>query len=167
MLGSGREREVGMGRSDRRRRHGWVFRALVVLVGGFALIQLVPYGHDHSNPLVTQEPAWDSPGTRSLAGAACFDCHSNQTTWYWFTNVAPVSWLVQHDVDEGRATLNFSTWDRPQDGAGDAMGMIRSGEMPPSYYAFVHPSAKLSAAERRQLSDGLQRTFAASPPIGG
>jgi mono/diheme cytochrome c family protein len=150
-----------------RRRHGVVFWFVVVMLAGFALAQLVPYGHDHSNPPVTKEPAWDSARTRELAAATCFDCHSNQTTWYWFTNVAPASWLTQHDVEEGRAALNFSEWDRPQDGAGETAEMIRGGEMPPFYYGIVHRAAQLSDAEKQQLIAGLQRTFAASPPIGG
>ena len=62
---------------------------------GLVAIQFVPYGHNHTNPPVTREPIWDSPQTRELAARACFDCHSNQTDWRWFTNVAPISWYVQ------------------------------------------------------------------------
>lgn len=149
-----------------KRRH-IVRTVLLVALGLFVLIQLIPYGHDHSNPPVTAEPAWDSPQTRALAASACFDCHSNETTWYWYTNIAPISWLVQHDVDEGRAVLDFSEWDRPQEGAGDVAEMIQSGEMPPSYYAMIHSGAKLSDAEKQQLISGLQATFQASTPIGG
>ena len=67
---------------------------IVVAVGGFLLIQLVPFGRDHTNPPVVQEPNWDSPATRELAQRACFDCHSNETVWPWYSNIAPVSWLV-------------------------------------------------------------------------
>jgi len=52
--------------------------------------------------------------TEALARAACFDRHSNETKWPWYTNVAPMSWLIQRDVDEGCEVLNFSEWDRPQ-----------------------------------------------------
>jgi hypothetical protein len=62
------------------------------------LIQLVPFGRDHTNPVVTAEPRWDSPVTRELADRACFDCHSNETEWPWYAGVAPVSWLVYRDV---------------------------------------------------------------------
>ena len=71
---------------------------LVVVIVGFLIIQVVPYGRNHTNPPVEQEPAWDSPQTRSLAERACFVCHSNETTLPWYRNVAPVSWLVLHDV---------------------------------------------------------------------
>ena len=83
---------------------------LSVCVAIFLLIQLIPYGRDHTNPAVVAEPAWDLPETRALAVRACFDCHSNETIWPWYSNVAPISWLVQRDVDEGREKLNFSEW---------------------------------------------------------
>jgi len=142
-------------------------RVLWILLAVFASMQLIPYGHDHSNPPITGQPAWDSATTRALVGTACFDCHSNQTNWYWYTNIAPFSWLVQRDVQAGRASLNFSEWNRPQDGAGDVAGTIRDRSMPPWFYSAIHWSAKLSPSEEAQLIAGLQRTFQASPPIGG
>jgi hypothetical protein len=137
---------------------------LIATVVGAVAIQLVPYGRAHSNPPVAKEPAWDSPRTRTLAVGACFDCHSNETRWYWYTSIAPISWLVQHDVDEGRATLNLSRWDRPQEAAGEIVEVLAEGGMPPSYYGWAHASARLSAPERQALIDGFRRTLQASPP---
>jgi len=140
----------------------------VVVVALFALAQAVPYGRSHSNPPVTQEPKWDSPQTRELAARACFDCHSNLTKWRWYSNIAPVSWLIQRDVDGGRSQFNFSEWDKPQDvSAGDLADSIRSGSMPPWFYVLPHPGAKLNAAEKLALIRGLAATLAASPPKGG
>ena len=157
--------QAGNGRRRRlRRRLRLIF---LILTAVFLAIQLIPYGHDHSNPPVTAEPAWDSPRTRALAQQACFDCHSNQTRWLWYTNVAPFSWLIQSDVQSGRASLNFSEWNRPQDGAGDVAEMISSGEMPPWYYTLIHWGAGLSPAEKAALIRGMQATFAASPPRAG
>ncbi len=133
----------------------WVF---LVLVGVFLLIQLVPYGRNHTNPPVRQEPVWDSPQTRELAKRACFDCHSNETVWPWYSNIAPISWLVQRDVEEGRQALNFSEWDRPQE-VDDIIEVIREGEMPPLTYKLLHPQARLSPAEQEALIQGLQRTL--------
>ena len=65
-----------------------------MLVLAFVAIQFVPYGRDHVNPPVGAEPTWDSPGTRTLAKQACFDCHSNETEWPAYSRVAPVSWLI-------------------------------------------------------------------------
>jgi hypothetical protein len=127
-------------------------------------IQFVPYGHNHTNPPVTREPAWNSPDTRALATRACFDCHSNQTDWRWYTNVAPISWYVQHDVEDGRRQLNFSTWDQPQREARGAPNEVQRGKMPPAAYLPVHPEAKLSDQERQTLIDGLRATVANDPP---
>ncbi len=136
----------------------WVKWGLLALVGGFLLIQLVPYGRDHENPPVVAEPAWDSAETRDLAARACFDCHSNETVWPWYSSVAPLSWLVQNDVDEGREHLNFSEWNRRQE-ADEAAETVREGSMPPNYYTIIHPDARLTDAELTQLVNGLTATF--------
>jgi mono/diheme cytochrome c family protein len=145
----------------------WLIRIALIGVAVVALIQLVPYGRDHTNPPVRKEPAWAGAQTRRLAADACFDCHSNLTTWPWYSNVAPVSWLVYRDVKDGRAELNFSEWNLPQDGAGDAAEAVRSGSMPPWQYKLLHPKSRLSAAERDALAAGLAATVSASPPPGG
>jgi hypothetical protein len=131
---------------------------LIVVAVGVALvlaIQLVPYGRQHTNPPVTAEPPWPNPAVRDLAVRACFDCHSNESVWPWYSNIAPVSWLVQSDVDRARTILNFSTWDVPQLGAREAAEIVLSGEMPPAKYRLLHRSANLSSAEKTQLAQGL------------
>lgn len=137
---------------------------LLLLLVAFIVIQLVPYGRDHTNPPVAQEPSWDSSETRALAVTACFDCHSNETDWTpWYASVAPASWLVQHDVDEGRQILNFSEWGtNPRaERAGELSEVIREGEMPPSQYLLLHPNAKLTNAQKQQLAQGLAATATA------
>jgi hypothetical protein len=134
-------------------------RTAMVLLALFVLMQLVPYGRDHSNPPARIEPAWNSPETRALAIRACYDCHSNETVWPWYSHIAPASWLVQRDVDRGRGELNFSQWDRPQEEAGEAAEMVRRRKMPLSYYIPAHPQARLTDAERTALVDGLAATL--------
>jgi hypothetical protein len=135
---------------------------VVALVG----IQLVPYGRQHSNPPVKQEPSWDSSTTRDLAVRACYACHSNETSWPWYTSVAPFSWLAQHDVDKGRRELNFSDMATPPREARRAAEQVREGEMPQWYYVAVHPEASLSPAEKDALMRGLEATFGPSPGSG-
>ncbi len=136
---------------------GVLILGLIVLV---ALIQLVPYGKNHTNPPVIAEPAWDSPQTRALAQRACFDCHSNETVWPWYSNIAPVSWLVMRDVQEGREKLNFSEWGQRRMKAVDEVGeVVREGEMPMPIYILQHPEARLTGAEREQLASGLERSL--------
>jgi hypothetical protein len=131
----------------------------MLLVVAFIAIQLVPYGRRHTNAPVTQEPPWDQARTRTLAVRACFDCHSNETVWPWYSHVAPMSWLEQRDVDEGRRALNYSEWDRGQREARESAKSVRKGEMPPWFYALPGTSASLTPAERSTLIAGLELTF--------
>lgn len=133
--------------------------AALVTTTLFVTIQFVPYGRAHTNPATRAEPAWDSAQTRQLAKRACFDCHSNETEWPWYSHVAPVSWLVQYDVDKGRADLNFSEFDRPQEEAHEAAEEVEEGEMPMPAFLITHPDARLSQAERAQLVAGLRATL--------
>jgi mono/diheme cytochrome c family protein len=135
-------------------RWGLVALALVLLG-----IQFVPYGRAQANPAVTAEPTWNSPRTRELAARACFACHSNQTEWPWYSHVAPVSWLVQRDVEQGRRKVNFSEFDRPQRDARNAADQVQKGAMPQPYYVALHPEANLNPAEREELIQGLQLTL--------
>jgi hypothetical protein len=139
------------------------------LVGGAAVLllaaQLVPYGRDHSNPRVVAEPTWDSARTRELARRACFDCHSNETRWPWYSHVAPVSWLIQRDVTEGWRVVNFSEWTRPSEEAAESSETVREGSMPPRTYLLTHAGV-LSDRERDDLSRGLALTLWTGPDDG-
>ena len=147
-----------------RRRVGLVAAGLLGLL---LLAQAIPYGRAHSHRRASRAARFDSASTRTLVANACGDCHSYDTKWRWYSNIAPASWLVQRDVDDGRSILNFSTWDRPQPGVDEVVDQVLSGSMPPVQYKVVHPAARLSKAERRRLADGLRRTYAADPPGAG
>ena len=137
----------------------WILIGIGALVAIFLLIQLVPYGHQHTNPPVVAEPAWDSPQTRELAVRACFDCHSNETKTYWYSGIAPFSWLIQSDITDGRRRLNFSEWMGNSRGAREAAETVQRGSMPPIQYTLIHSSARLSDAEKTALEQGLQVTL--------
>jgi ABC-type transport system involved in multi-copper enzyme maturation permease subunit/mono/diheme cytochrome c family protein len=115
-------------------------------------------------PIVTGTPAWDSQQTQVLATRACAACHSNTTGWSWYSNVAPLSWLVQHNVDAGRAAMNLSEWDVPQPNATRAAASVQDGSMPPAWAGAVDSRLQLTDAERAQLVNGLQTTFNTLPP---
>ena len=129
--------------------------AVFTLAGVFVALQFVPYGRDHANPPVTRDAPWTSGEARRIAVTACYDCHSNETNWPWYSHVAPMSWLVQDDVQEGRDELNFSEWDRRQD-ADDLVESVSEGSMPPRPSLLLHPSARLSAAEKATLLAALE-----------
>lgn len=139
-----------------RRLATWALGVVLVLFVG---IQLVPYGRAHTNPPVVAEPAWDSPATRALFMRACADCHSNETVWPWYSNVAPVSWLISRDVIEGREHFNISQWGQQRNEGDEAAETVREGEMPLWFYLPLHPEAKLTPAEQQQFIAGLTATF--------
>lgn len=144
-------------------RTGSARRIAAIVLAGFMgvllLIQFVPYGRDHTNPPVIAEPTWDSPQTRTLFFRACADCHSNETKWPWYSNIAPASWLITRDVTEGRTEFNVSEWGRPDNEGDDAAKTVQNGEMPLWFYLPLHPEANLSPVERQQLINGLLATF--------
>jgi hypothetical protein len=129
--------------------------AIVVAV----MIQAIPFGWDRSNPPVTAEPSWDSPQTRELAVRACFDCHSNEVDYPWYSRIAPMSWAVQIHVSEGREAVNYSEWDRPQEEADESAEVVLEGEMAPGYYEIAHPEARLSDQEIQALARGFEATI--------
>lgn len=137
-----------------------VAHSAIAVVATFALIQAVPYGRAHANPTGSGEPAWSSPRTRELMVAACFDCHSNNTEWPWYSNVAPFSWAVQNHVDEAREKVNYSDFASNPAKADDTIEVLQEGSMPPGYYTALgrHPQAKLTDAEVQELIAGLQAT---------
>ncbi len=133
----------------------------ITLLAMLVIVQLVPI--DRTNPPVGAEvPA--PPAVRAVLRRACYDCHSNETVWPWYSRVAPVSWLIASDVHEGRGKMNFSAWNqlpatRQEKLLRKCWGEIAEGEMPPWYYLLVHANAQLSAEDRSTLQAWL--------PVGG
>jgi hypothetical protein len=138
------------------KRRRFLLRAGLGLLAVAVVLQLVPYGRDHTNPPVTRDAPWPDGRARELATAACYDCHSNQTRWPPQSYVAPFSWLLTRDVEQGRDELNFSTWGSDDGEADDAAEAVAEGSMPPRRYVLVHPDAALSDAERQVLADALE-----------
>ena len=139
-------------------------RLLLGAIALFALIQLIPYGHTHGNPPVARAVKWDSPQTAKLFSQACQDCHSNLSDWRWYDSIAPGSWLVQHDIEDGRQRLNVSEWNRGQPDVREVVNAITSGQMPPFQYKLVHAGGRLSDVQRRLLARGIEATYKKDPP---
>jgi mono/diheme cytochrome c family protein len=148
----------------RWRRTGLFGKILIGAVVLLVLAQAVPYGRDHANPPATASLEFDSAATEELFRGACADCHSDQTEWPWYSNVAPVSWLVERDVKDGRETFDVSRWDTAQPAVDELVESIAEGEMPPLQYKVLHGGARLSAAEKDRLAAGLRRSYQADPP---
>lgn len=122
--------------------------------------QFIPYGKDHTNPPVLSTVKWDSPKTEQLFANACKDCHSNETKWPWYSNIAPVSWLVQHDVEDGREHFNISMiGHQRKNKLDDAAKEVKGGDMPFLPYLITHKEARLSDKQTQDLIKGLKATF--------
>ena len=157
-----------------RKKLKWLLAAAVAV---FALMQLAnpprtnptaPPGHDlsaHDGP---------PPEIAALLHSACYDCHSDETRWPWYSHIAPMSFLIASDVRNGRERLNFSDW--PHDlPARAAKRLERISEelgyhdMPPAKYTLLHADARLTPAQRQALIDWADQTSArlkASAPDG-
>lgn len=145
----------------KKRRLTW-WQVVLIIVVLFGLIQLIPFGKAHANPAVVNAAVWDNPQTATMIRDACYDCHSNETVWPWYSNIAPVSWLNQVDVDEGRSRMNLSEW--PTDKAvqqnlvNRMIRVIQNGQMPPFYYVWMHSNASFTADQKAQLIQDLQNS---------
>ena len=121
----------------------------------FVAIQFVPYGWWHENPPVVQDAPWPDAASAEIASESCYSCHSNETDWPPYSYVAPTSWLVRSDVENGRDELNFSDWSEAADETGDAVDMIAAGDMPPGNYTMIHRGARLTEEEADVLVAAL------------
>jgi hypothetical protein len=129
--------------------------AVVILI---AAIQFVPV--DRTNPPVTGTV--DAPEqVMQVLRTSCFDCHSNETHWAWYSYVAPVSWLVARDVHKGREELNFSNWDRYDRRkrakiARESYEDVAEGEMPMWIYTAIHWDARVTDEQLSLLREWAQ-----------
>lgn len=103
-----------------------------------------------------------------LLKTACYDCHSNQPTFPWYTNIAPVSWWIKHHIDEGRHHLNFSEWGtyelkRKNHKLDECVEMLEKSEMPMSSYTWMHSEAKLTDAQRLMLVEWFKGLKESNP----
>jgi hypothetical protein len=128
----------------------WILLGILVVL---IAIQFVPVQRLNP-PVETEVPA--PANIRIILRRACYDCHSNETVWPWYSHVAPFSWLVTRDVRSGREELNFSTWSRiatqqQVKKLKESWENVAEGEMPPWFYLSIHRDAALSAEDRKVL----------------
>jgi len=134
---------------------------------GIALLAAQLLRIDRTNPPV--DPAktveageFSSPAVNAILARSCKGCHSNETVWPWYSQVAPVSWVIAYDVDRARRYLNLSTWAnyKPRRAlvwVETACRAVQSGRMPLGRYVWAHPEAALSDSDRQVLCDWASR----------
>jgi hypothetical protein len=146
-------------------------RSILKYIGLAVLLILVAaqfFQPEKANPSSAPEADFDvvakpHPNVAAIVKRACRDCHSNNTTWPWYSSIAPVSWLVVDDVKEGRAHLNFSEWhllsaEMSRLRLKEACGEVKSGGMPLWQYRLLHPEARLSEADIQILCAASQNS---------
>ncbi len=142
----------------------WWKRVLLAGIAVFVVAQFIPVtgANPPVDPAQTIFARLTVPAdVASVLTRACQDCHSNHTVWPWYSRIAPVSWLIAHDVDEGRRELNFSEWAgytaRRQDRKlKEICEQVDRGKMPMPIYTVMHPDAKLTASDRKALCEWSQ-----------
>lgn len=132
---------------------------LIAVVGILLVIQLFPA----EKPEVSADEATHirkevliDVELSDILQKACYDCHSNETKYPWYSSIAPFSWLVIHDVEEGRGELNFSEWStystkKKSHKLEELAEEVEEGEMPLGIYTWLHAEADLSEEEKQKL----------------
>jgi Haem-binding domain len=143
----------------------WILLAVVVFLVILVVIQFIPV--ETTNPPVESDIP-TSPAVKAVLRRACYDCHSNETVWPWYSRIAPVSWLIASDVREGRAELNFSLWNRYSTQQQvkklkESWQEVSEGKMPPWYYLPVHRDARLSADDETLLEQWARAPAEGTP----
>jgi hypothetical protein len=127
--------------------------SVIGLFVGFIVIQFVPV--NRTNP--PAEANLRAPAeVLSVLRRACYDCHSNETVWPWYSRIAPMSWVIASDVHKGRVALNFSTWNRlntkeQAKAMHESWEEVAEGKMPTWVYLALHPEARLSTTDQSVL----------------
>lgn len=143
---------------------------LMIVIVALIVVQFVPV--DHSNPPTDDGMRIAAPApVMAILERACFDCHSHETVWPWYSRIAPASWLLEHDVLEGRDHMNLSEWgawsdDRRAHKAEEMVEEIEDGEMPPWFYTPLHSEAKVSPEDLKVL-EAWAKSLPGAEPDGG
>lgn len=133
-----------------------------ILIGLIAILVIIQFFRiDKTNPIVVQENDFititnPSENIKTILKASCYDCHSNETKYPWYTNFAPLSWWIKHHIDEGRDELNFSEWGtfkekRKHHKLEECIELVEENEMPLSSYLITHSEAKISSENKALL----------------
>jgi hypothetical protein len=135
--------------------------AALGIAGIFLVIQAVPVNRE--NPPAENDIA-APPAVESILRRACYDCHSNETRWPWYSHVAPISWLVARHVAIGRDEMNFSEWGTyyPATRRRKLKWMeraLREEKMPPWSYRLMHPGARITETDRAMLEKWIEETL--------
>jgi hypothetical protein len=147
-----------------------VLACVVILLVALQVLQPRPTNPPVAPGVSFEEAASPPPDIARIVQRSCGDCHSNRTSWPWYTHVSPASWLVVSDVNEGRDKLNLSEWgsfsrSRAREKLLDMCKQVRKGEMPPWQYRLIHRGAGMSPADVSAVCGFAERTAGTDAPF--
>lgn len=112
-----------------------------------------------------------SPEISGILRTSCYDCHSNESVYPWYTNIAPFSWWIKHHMNEGKEELNFSEWGdykerRKDHKLKESIEMVEEEEMPLGSYTWIHGEAELTKEQQKKLVEWFRslRSFESDKP---
>ncbi len=142
-------------------------RIKTILLGLLAVLVIIQFiqidktnpPHDSAKDFISQQNPPQEVAT--LLQDACYDCHSHQTEYPWYTNVQPLAWWIKHHITDGRRHLNFSTWGdynakRKAHKAKELVELVSESEMPLKSFTLTHPEARLTKLQRKKMVDWLK-----------
>lgn len=134
---------------------------IICIILLMAVIQLVPVSRTNP-PVISEIQAPDN--VKVILKTSCYDCHSNETIWPWYSKVAPASWLVISDVDEAREEMNFSTWGqysqkKKNEKLEEIWEEVGEEHMPLWQYVIMHPEAGLSEQDKKILQEWVSNSL--------
>jgi len=144
----------------------FIIKLGLLVVGILLILQLIPVNQKNPEIMKTKDFLLITEAPKeivSLVKSSCYDCHSNHTVWPWYSDIAPVSWVVADHVEHGRKELNFSEWkdyefERKDHKLEECIEAIEEGWMPDQGYAKMHEEANLSSEERQMLANFFKKT---------
>jgi hypothetical protein len=123
-------------------------------------IQFIPI--NKTNPIITQDIQAPAE-VKNILRTSCYNCHSNETKWPWYSNFAPVSWMIINDVDDARNKMNFSIWnkisfEKKEELMRDIWDEVRQEDMPLTLYTYIHPESKLDLLQKNIIKKWITGT---------
>ena len=137
----------------------WLTKIWVALLAAFIAAQFIPV--NRQNPAEDPSRSLDAkehvpPAVKTILSRSCQNCHSNETSWPWYSYVAPASWMIAHDVHAARKKMNFSKWgdytaEKREEKLEEICEQINEGDMPDPKYLWLHRSARMSRSDRETV----------------
>ncbi len=146
-----------------------LYKRILLMI--FVLLMLAQVFPGERPEVITENPSdihnelLISSEVSTILKGSCYDCHSNETNYPWYTNVVPISWLINHDVEEGRGELNFSNWaeysdKRKHHKLDELIEEVQEGEMPMEAYTVIHQGSKLDDGQIAALTKWAKEEMA-------